>query len=94
MVKAIDLEGGTEENLVPGGPFGMTLYSKIFNPMGNMTGENAFGNMLMMQALMGNGNGSGDNGMLLAMMMMQGGFKFPIFEMPTSPVVTKVENKE
>lgn len=50
--------------------------------------------MLMMQALMGNGNG-GDNGMLLAMMMMmQGGFKFPAFEMPTSPVVTKVENKE
>lgn len=39
------------------------------------------------------GNG-GDNGMLLAMMMMQGGFKFPTFEMPTSPVVTKVENKE
>ena len=57
-----------------------------------MTGENAFGNMLMMQALMGNGNG-GDNGMLLAMMMMQGGFKFPTFEMPTPQVPTNVESK-
>jgi len=86
VVKAVDLVDGTEENLVPGGPFGMTMYSKIFNPMGNMTGENSFGNMLMMQALMGDdgyGNNNSNNGLLLAMMMMQGGFKFPTFEMPT-----------
>ena len=42
----------------------------------------------------GNDNRGDGNGMLLAMMMMQGGFKFPTFEMPTSPVVTKVESKE
>ena len=89
VVKAVDLVNGTEENLVPGGPFGMTMYSKIFNPMGNMAGENSFGNMLMMQALMGDDNyGSGNNGMLLAMMMMQGGFKFPTFEMPNLPNVS------
>lgn len=100
VVKAVDLVDGTEENLVPGGPFGMTMYSKIFNPMGNMAGENSFGNMLMMQALMGddgygNGNGNGygngnsNNGLLLAMMMMmQGGFKFPTFEMPNLPTAS------
>lgn len=88
VVKAVDLVNGTEENLVPGGPFGMTMYSKVFNPMGNMSGDNSFGNMLMMQALMGDdGYGSGNNGMLLAMMMMQGGFKFPTFEMPSLPNV-------
>lgn len=86
VVKAVDLVDGTEENLVPGGVFGMTMYSKIFNPMGNMSGDNSFGNMLMMQALMGDGDsGNGNNGMLLAMMMMQGGFKFPTFEMPKFP---------
>ena len=87
VVKTVDLVNGTEENLVPGGPFGMTMYSKVFNPMGNMTGENSFGNMLMMQALMGDdndyGRGNSNNGLLLAMMMMQGGFKFPTFEIPT-----------
>lgn len=89
VVKTVDLVNGTEENLVPGGPFGMTMYSKIFNPMGNMAGDNSFGNMLMMQALMGDdGYGSGNNGMLLAMMMMQGGFKFPTFEMPNLPNVS------
>ena len=57
--------------------------------MGNMAGDNSFGNMLMMQALMGDdGYGSGNNGMLLAMMMMQGGFKFPTFEMPSLPNVS------
>lgn len=80
IVNAIDLMAGTEENLVPGGPFGMTLYSKIFNPFGSMKGENAFGNMLMLQAL--SDNKGGNNGMLMAMMMMQGGFKLPTFEMP------------
>ena len=90
IVKAVNLVDGTEENLVPGGLFGMTMYSKVFNPMGNMQGENAFGNVLMMQALCGDGNlGSGDNGMLLAMMMMQGGFKFPTFTMPTATVAEK-----
>lgn len=89
VVKTVDLVNGTEENLVPGGPFGMTMYSKVFNPMGNMSGDNSFGNMLMMQALMGDdGYGSGNNGMLLAMMMMQGGFKFPTFEMPSLPNVS------
>ncbi len=91
VVKAVDLEAGTEENIVPGGPFGMQLYSKIFNPMGNMQGDNAFGNMLMMQALVGNGNS--DNGMLMAMMMMQGGFKFPTFEMPTPQAPTQETKK-
>ena len=89
VVKAVDLEAGTEENLVPGGPFGMSMYAKLFNPMGNMKGENAFGNMLMMQALCGNGKASGDNGMLMAMMMMQGGFKFPTFETPKMPTENK-----
>ena len=91
VVKAVDLVNGTEENLVPGGPFGMTMYSKIFNPMGNMAGENSFGNMLMMQALMGDnsyGNNNSNNGLLLAMMMMQGGFKFPTFEMPSLPTAS------
>lgn len=89
VVKAIDLEAGTEENLVPGGLFGISMYAKLFNPMGNMKGENAFGNMLMMQALCGNGRASGDNGMLMAMMMMQGGFKFPTFEAPKMPTENK-----
>lgn len=89
VVKTVDLINGTEENLVPGGPFGMTMYSKIFNPMGNMAGENSFGNVLMMQALMGDDKSdSGNNGMLLAMMMMQGGFKLPTFEMPSLPNVS------
>ena len=95
VVKCINLEDGKEENLVPGGPFGMTMYSKLFNPMGQMQGENSFGNILMMQALCGNdGYGSGDNSMLLAMMMMQGGFKFPTFQMPAvAPTTTSTENK-
>lgn len=87
VVNAIDLMAGTEENLVPGGPFGMTLYSKIFNPFGAMKGENAFGNMLMLQALSDGGNGN--NGMLMAMMMMQGGFKLPTFEMPNVDLSNK-----
>lgn len=95
VVKCINLEDGKEENLVPGGPFGMTMYSKLFNPMGQMQGENSFGNILMMQALCGNdGYGSGDNSILLAMMMMQGGFKFPTFQMPAvAPTTTPTENK-
>ena len=92
VVNAIDLMAGTEENLVPGGPFGMTLYSKIFNPFGSMKGENAFGNMLMLQAL--SDRDGGNNGMLMAMMMMQGGFKFPTFQMPAvTPATTPTENK-
>lgn len=96
VVKCINLEDGKEENLVPGGPFGMTMYSKLFNPMGQMQGENSFGNILMMQALCGNdGYGSGDNSMLLAMMMMQGGFKFPTFQMPAvASTTTSTENKD
>ena len=86
VVRAVNLGNGTEENLVPGGPFGMTMYAKVFNPMGNMKGDNSFGNMLMMQALMGDGGyDNSNNGMLLAMMMMQGGFKFPTFEVPSLP---------
>lgn len=95
VVKTVDLINGTEENLVPGGPFGMTMYSKIFNPMGNMAGENSFGNVLMMQALMGDDKSdSGNNGMLLAMMMMQGGFKFPTFEMPSLPNVSSEKSAD
>lgn len=92
-IKAINLLDGIEETLIPGGPFGMQIYSKIFNPMGNMQGDNAFGNVLMMQALMGDGR-SGDNGMLMAMMMMQGGFKFPTFEMPKLDAQAPTETKE
>lgn len=87
VVNSIDLMAGTEENLVPGGPFGMTLYSKIFNPFGSMKGENAFGNMLMLQAL--SDRDGGNNGMLMAMMMMQGGFKLPTFEMPNLDLSNK-----
>lgn len=84
VIKAINLLEGNEDTIVPGGPFGMVMYSKLFNPFGNMNNGNSFGNMLLMQSLMGDDKGSGNNGMLLAMMMMQGGFKLPSFEFPAA----------
>ena len=45
-VEAVNLETGTVENLLAGGPFGMTMYSKLFNPMGNMVNGN-IGNLLL-----------------------------------------------
>lgn len=32
----VNLVTSKEETLLPGGPFGMTLYSKVYNPMGGM----------------------------------------------------------
>lgn len=81
-VTAINLVDGKEETLVPGGPFGMSMYSKLFNPFGQMKGDNAFGNMMLMQAMSGNDSGSG-NAMMMAMLMSQGGFQLPTFQMPT-----------
>ena len=85
-VEAVNLETGTVENLLSGGPFGMTMYSKLFNPMGNMVNGN-IGNLLLMQSLMGDNKG-GDNSLLMAMMFMgNGGFNFqlPNFTTPTQP---------
>lgn len=85
-VEAVNLETGTVENLLAGGPFGMTMYSKLFNPMGNMVNGN-IGNLLLMQSLMGD-NKSGDNSLLMAMMFMgNGGFNFqlPGFTAPAQP---------
>jgi len=81
-VTVINLVDGKEETLIPGGPFGMSMYSKLFNPFGQMKGDNAFGNMMLMQAMSGNDNGSG-NAMMMAMLMSQGGFQLPTFQMPT-----------
>ena len=86
-VEAVNLETGTVENLLAGGPFGMTMYSKLFNPMGNMVNGN-IGNLLLMQSLMGDNKG-GDNSLLMAMMFMgNGGFNFqlPSFTTPQAPV--------
>lgn len=80
-IDAINLGNGKEETIVPGGPFGMSLYSKLFNPFGNMKGDNAFGNMMLMQSMMG-GSGDSGNAMMMAMLMSQGGFKLPSFELP------------
>ena len=80
-VTAINLVDGKEETLIPGGPFGMSMYSKLFNPFGQMKGDNAFGNMMLMQAMSGNDSGNG-NAMMMAMLMSQGGFQLPTFQMP------------
>jgi hypothetical protein len=86
-VEAVNLETGTVENLLAGGPFGMTMYSKLFNPMGNMVNGN-IGNLLLMQSLMGDNKG-GDNSLLMAMMFMGNGglnFQLPGFTTPQAPV--------
>ena len=86
-VEAVNLETGTVENLLAGGPFGMTMYSKLFNPMGNMVNGN-IGNLLLMQSLMGDNKG-GDNSLLMAMMFMGNGnfnFQLPSFITPQAPV--------
>ena len=85
-IEAVNLETGTVENLLAGGPFGMTMYSKLFNPMGNMVNGN-IGNLLLMQSLMGDNKG-GDNSLLMAMMFMgNSGFNFqlPSFTTPQAP---------
>ena len=86
-IEAVNLETGTVENLLAGGPFGMTMYSKLFNPMGNMVNGN-IGNLLLMQSLMGDNKG-GDNSLLMAMMFMGNGgvnFQLPGFTAPQAPV--------
>lgn len=86
-IEAVNLETGTVENLLAGGPFGMTMYSKLFNPMGNMVNGN-IGNLLLMQSLMGDNKG-GDNSLLIAMMFMGNGglnFQLPGFTTPQAPV--------
>lgn len=85
-IEAVNLETGTVEKLLAGGPFGMTMYSKLFNPMGNMVNGN-IGNLLLMQSLMGDSKG-GDNSLLMAMMFMgNSGFNFqlPNFTAPAQP---------
>ena len=85
-VEAVNLETGTVENLLAGGPFGMTMYSKLFNPMDNMVNGN-IGNLLLMQSLMGDNKG-GDNSLLMAMMFMGNGglnFQLPGFTTPQTP---------
>lgn len=87
-LEVVNLVTSKEETLLPGGPFGMTLYSKVYNPMGGMgTKDNNLGNMLLMQSLLGK-NG-GDNSMLVAMMMMQGGFTFPAMKLPEASAKRK-----
>jgi hypothetical protein len=86
-IEAVNLETGTVENLLAGGPFGMTMYSKLFNPMGNMVNGN-IGNLLLMQSLMGDNKG-GDNSLLMAMMFMGNGglnFQLPSFTTQQAPV--------
>ena len=46
-----------------------------------MKGDNAFGNMMLMQSMM-SGSGDSGNAMMMAMLMSQGGFKLPSFELP------------
>lgn len=85
-VEAVNLETGTVENLLAGGPFGMTMYSKLFNPMSNMVNGN-IGNLLLMQSLMSDNKG-GDNSLLMAMMFMGNGglnFQLPSFTAPQAP---------
>lgn len=87
-LEVVNLVTSKEETLLPGGPFGMTLYSKVYNPMGGMGAkDNNLGNMLLMQSLLG--NKGGDNSMLVAMMMMQGGFTFPAMKLPETPAKRK-----
>lgn len=87
-LEVVNLVTSKEETLLPGGPFGMTLYSKVYNPMGGMGAkDNNLGNMLLMQSLLG--NKGGDNSMLVAMMMMQGGFTFPAMKLPEAPAKRK-----
>lgn len=83
-ITVINLVNGKEETLIPGGPFGMSMYSKLFNPFGQMKGDNAFGNMMLMQAMF-NGDGGSNNAMMMAMLMSQGGFQLPSFQMPAMP---------
>ena len=83
-ITAINLVNGKEETLIPGGPFGMSMYSKLFNPFGQMKGDNAFGNMMLTQAMF-NGDGGSNNAMMMAMLMSQGGFQLPSFQMPAMP---------
>lgn len=83
-ITAVNLVNGKEETLIPGGPFGMSMYSKLFNPFGQMKGDNAFGNMMLMQAMF-NGDGGSNNAMMMAMLMSQGGFQLPSFQMPAMP---------
>lgn len=83
-ITAINLVNGKEETLIPGGPFGMSMYSKLFNPFGQMKGDNAFGNMMLMQAMF-NGDGGSNNAIMMAMLMSQGGFQLPSFQMPAMP---------
>lgn len=83
-ITVINLINGKEETLIPGGPFGMSMYSKLFNPFGQMKGDNAFGNMMLMQAMF-NGDGGSNNAMMMAMLMSQGGFQLPSFQMPAMP---------
>jgi hypothetical protein len=62
------------------------MYSKLFNPMGNMVNGN-IGNLLLMQSLMGDNKG-GDNSLLMAMMFMGNGglnFQLPGFTTPQAP---------
>lgn len=88
-VEAVNLETGTVENLLAGGPFGMTMYSKLFNPMGNMVNGN-IGNLLLMQSLMGDNKG-GDNSLLMAMMFMgNGGLNFQLPNFTTSQAPAQV----
>lgn len=84
IIIAVNLVNGKEETLIPGGPFGMSMYSKLFNPFGQMKGDNAFGNMMLMQAMF-NGDGGSNNAMMMAMLMSQGGFQLPSFQMPAMP---------
>jgi len=93
-IEAVNLETGTVDNLLAGGPFGMTMYSKLFNPMGNMVNGN-IGNLLLMQSLMGDNKG-GDNSLLMAMMFMgNGGFNFqlPTFTAPQTPAQPKQDTR-
>lgn len=85
-ISVINLEDGKQETLIAGGPFGMTMYSKLFNPFGQMKGDNAFGNMMLMQAMTGDGRGDSGNAMMLAMLMSQGGFQLPTFTLPQAPL--------
>ena len=91
-IEAVNLETGIVESLLAGGPFGMTMYSKLFNPMGNMVNGN-IGNLLLMQSLMGDNKG-GDNSLLMAMMFMGNGnfnFQLPNFVTPQNSNKPKQE---
>ncbi len=91
-VTAINLETGKVETLLPSGPFGLSLYSKLFNPMGNVQGDKGFANLMMLQAFAGDNQKDGN--MLMMMMLMQGNggnfpFQFPNFGATVSPAKAK-----